>query len=187
MKVIPTASYFEVDTDLEKADVEKRLREKVRTRSLRNFFALPSSSLTGEVYWSGFEVKKDVWFNQCCNPVFHGTFEKRDTGVRVRVNAFSLFATLSAVAFWVTSLATLAGAFVNLFKGDYDSAGLCALLALGFGATAYLSVRAYYHTIHDVHQELLAFLNTETYGADKSVESAGKSRADHILQIKLKL
>lgn len=164
MKVIPTASYFDVDTVLEKADVEKRLREKVRTRSFRNFFALPSSSLIGEVYWSGFEVKKDVWFNYSCNPVFHGTFEKRDTGVRVKVNAFSLFATLTAVVFWVISLVALVGAFVNLFNGDYVSARLCALFALVMGVTAYLSVRAYYHTINDVHEELLAFLDTKTVG-----------------------
>jgi hypothetical protein len=164
VKVIPTSSYFDIDTDLEKADIEKRLREKVRTKSLRNLFALPSSSLIGEVYWCGFEVKKDVWFNQACNPVFHGAFEKRETGVRVKVNAFSLFATLSAVAFWVASFVTLVGAFINLFNGDYHSAGICACVSLVMGVSVRLSVRAYYHTIHNVHEELLAFLNTKIDG-----------------------
>lgn len=164
MKVIPTASYFEVDTHLEKADVEKRLREKVRTRSLRNFLALPSSWLIGEVYWSGFEVKKDVWFNHAWNPVFHGTFEKKDTGVKVKVNAFSLFATLTAVVFWVASLVALVKAFVNLFNGDYASARILALFVLIMGVTNYLSIRAYYHTINDVHDELLALLYTKTDG-----------------------
>jgi hypothetical protein len=164
VKVIPTDSYFYVYTDLEKADVEKRLREKVRTRSLRNFFALPSSSLIGEVYWSGFEIKKEVWYNYGCNPVFRGVFEKKDTGVRVKVNAFSLHATLTVVGFWVISLVTLGAAFVNLFNGDCDSAGFFALFALIMGVAAYISVRAYYHTIHNVHEELLAFLNAKTDG-----------------------
>jgi hypothetical protein len=164
MRVIPTASYFYVDTDLEKANVEKRLREKVRTRNLRNFFTLPSSSLIGEVYSSGFEVKKDVWFNVGFNPVFHGTFESRDTGVKVKVAAFSLLATLNAVVFWVASLVLLVAALVNLFNSDYASMGICALVALVMGVTNYLGVRAYYHTIHDVHEKLLAFLNTKTVG-----------------------
>jgi heme/copper-type cytochrome/quinol oxidase subunit 3 len=164
LKIIPTAAYFNLDTDLEKADVEKRLREKVRTRSVGNFFALSSSLLIGDVYWSGFEFKKNVVYNYGCNPVFHGVFERRDTGVRVKVNASSFLATLNAVVLWVASLATLVWAFVNLFNGDYDSARILALVGLLMGVADYISVRIYYHTIHDVHEELLALLNTKTAG-----------------------
>jgi hypothetical protein len=164
MKAIPTDSYFYVDTDLEKSDVEKRLRENVRARSLHNFFALPLSSLIGEVYWSGFEVKKEVWYNFGASPVCRGSFEKRGRGVRVKVNAFSLYATLRTIGFWIISLITLVAAFVNLFRGDYHSARFFALFAIIMGFGAYISVRGYYRSIHDVHEELLALLSTKIDG-----------------------
>lgn len=165
---IPKASFFEIETGLERSAVRDILEAEVVKPLPFVSYRFFSSKFVGEFHSSGFDVRIDAWYNAGFNPVFHGSYQEMDKGVVVRVEASSNFATFGTTILWICSAIELYFALSSLIHGNYASAGILAAVAIGTLAGAILTGVAYDRVVREGKRKLVSIFNEKKKNERKS-------------------
>lgn len=160
--VIPRPSFFEIRTTLNRTAVRDILEREVEKPLPFIRHRLFSGKFVGEAYSSGFEIELGVWYDPAFDARFHGSFERTNGGVALKVEASNAFATVGTCVLWFVSVGTLYSAFLKLFQGEFVSAGMFALIGTVFSLGAIIGGTVYERTVREGKRRLLSMFDDES-------------------------